>query len=851
MSGDRFFIVMLAVLLFVPFALAEVNLIQGSGPSSMCPGSTGLFRDVVENTGGEPVQVSVSSSGSASYFSTTVPIGFVLNPGQVRNIYTYVTPPSYTSVGSYGLDMSANSASLSHNVLVRDCFDYSITALNPENHVCPCGNQNFAFEITNSGDFSDTYALTVQGTAPGAVTLSDTVLSVNPGETRTFTVFLEATCDSFGEYGFTVTATPTNGASVKSASSTLVVDPCYDFGINTERDSVSMCEHSQETVAISVVNDGSTSNDFELELEGPAWANLDKNSLSVPAGSTGSANLVLSPDYGVQGSFEARLTVTPGMGNVEALNVFNLGVNRCHGVAVDIEMGADLLCSSLGNSYTVNVVNTGEFSKDYLLELSAPSWVTLDKRSISLGAGAEEQATITVNPGLNIPSDTYTVEVIAKAKDSSQVAGSDVIEIRTVSREECYMALIGVEDKNIQLDYDTTATIPIVVENVGTDAATYELSVGGTAVNFVYLNPSVVELEASKSELVYLHVAPTGDVPVGNYDVTVAARLQDSTILASEKIIIRVNEGEERIIIPEGEEGIQTGGDAVSPFQRLLQFFRNLFAPSPSDDVPEEETTDEETEEEEQQEEETEEEEQQEPEIVGELFDLEQEVPIQIGDEEHSVAYNERADDSIIIVISSDPVYVPLDVGESREVDLDGDGVNDVLVTFNGFIGEQADITYEVISDGLTYPEQEEEQQEEETGEDESEEEDMQDALDDLTGDETEETDETFLSSFVSSFGSIFTNAGDTVRNNRNKLIIIIVVLIVLILIFKTDFLKKFKGFFEEEIEEEPVIIEDKKEEPAKKEEKSKKEKKKKEEKLEDEEDFVIEFDEEEAEDKK
>ena len=51
MSGDKFFVVFMIVLFSLPLTLAGVNLYQGSGPDDVCPGSTGLFRDVVENTG--------------------------------------------------------------------------------------------------------------------------------------------------------------------------------------------------------------------------------------------------------------------------------------------------------------------------------------------------------------------------------------------------------------------------------------------------------------------------------------------------------------------------------------------------------------------------------------------------------------------------------------------------------------------------------------------------------------------------------------------------------------------------------------------------------------------------------
>ena len=73
MSGDKFFVVFMIVLFSLPLTLAGVNLYQGSGPDDVCPGSTGLFRDVVENTGDTPLEVSVSSSGEFSNLELDVP----------------------------------------------------------------------------------------------------------------------------------------------------------------------------------------------------------------------------------------------------------------------------------------------------------------------------------------------------------------------------------------------------------------------------------------------------------------------------------------------------------------------------------------------------------------------------------------------------------------------------------------------------------------------------------------------------------------------------------------------------------------------------------------------------------
>jgi uncharacterized membrane protein len=927
MSGNKLFGVLVVLLLSLQFALAgELTLYKGSGPEEICPGSTGLFSDIIENSGNEDMQVSVSSSGTASVFSTTVPQGFVLAPGDIRTIFTYVTPSSSTGVGSYNLAISANSESLSHNLFVKDCFYYSLNSLESEKHICPGETESFSFEISNDGEYAETYELTIEGNYPGQVSLSEGVVSVSAGSSKLVEIYINAGEDSIGDYGFNLVSNPYAGSVVNSAEALLVVDPCYDFSIETEKDSISFCEHSQETVSIEVKNDGSTENVYDLEVEGPSWANLENNKLTIGSESSGNVNLVLTPDYGIQGSFEVKFKVTPEKGNVQALNIFNVNVKKCHDVTVDVEKGSDTICNSLESNYNVNIVNNGEYDKEYYLELNGPDWVDLDERSISLGVGEDTKVNLVVNPGYDVSPSTYTIEVSAHAKDSSKVASSDKIEVTTVTREECYKVALSVENNQIEIYSDSTATIPVIVENMGSDEATYELSVGGTASSFVYLNPSVITLGESKSELVYLYVAPAEKVSAGKYSVSVSARLGDSTILDSQTVEIIINEGAEAVEIEvTGEVVVETSSD-VSPFMKFISFLKSLFT---SESTVEEEVEEidslvedlvgEESEElnldlEDLVEEESEEvnenleseevNENLESEEVNEnleseevsLMSLGEVMNFNIGEEEHSISFEDMSEDSVLILISSDPVYVALDVGESKEVDLDGDGVNDVLVTFNGFVGDEADITYEVLTTELVeeteevveeegiieedHPheegfdetdhshEEEIEISEEEVESEFSEELIVDDVLEDITSEvvvdfEEDTNEKSFLASFGLAFSNIFGSLGENIQEYRTQLIVLIILLILIILSIKTDFFKGISNFFEEEVEEEPIILkhsEEKKIKIEKPKEKKVVEKEIVEEEVEDiseeskesdeeeesEEDFIIEFDDEE-----
>ncbi|MBS3172676.1 hypothetical protein J4438_03830, partial [Candidatus Woesearchaeota archaeon] len=402
--SDKKVLYFMLIILIIPLVLGAESFTFYSGATidDVCPRSTGLFNDVVKNTGDKPVELTISSSGTASVFSTTVPTGFVLMPGQIKNIYSYVTPMSSVDVGDYVLNLESNGNGLSnvitHNFKVKDCYIYSFKAIDNLKNVCPCEDEKYAFEIKNNGEYTETYVLSVEGNYKDNVVLSQNSLTLNQGELKVIYAYVKSGCNDQGDFEFTVKVTPENGRLIGSQTVRLAVDSCYNFDITTEKDLVNMCEHSKETISISVKNDGTTNNVYNLELEAPAWANLENNKLEIGSGQTKTVNLELVPDYGVEGNFQIKFNAIPEKGTLKAQNTFNVNVKKCYDISVEIEKDKDKICNALENEYNVLVRNLGEQNKEFFVSLDGPSWAELDKTSVDLNAGEESSLKLTVSP---------------------------------------------------------------------------------------------------------------------------------------------------------------------------------------------------------------------------------------------------------------------------------------------------------------------------------------------------------------------------------------------------------------------------------------------------------------------
>jgi hypothetical protein len=65
----------------------------------------------------------------------------------------------------------------------------------------------------------------------------------------------------------------------------------------------------------------------------------------------------------------------------------------------------------------------------------------------------------------------------------------------------------------------------------------------------------------------------------------------------------------------------------------------------------------------------------------------------QASSRSHTIKVNEVSDSSAVITISSEPIQFKLNVGTSKRVDVDGDGIYDISVTLDGVTDGKADIT--------------------------------------------------------------------------------------------------------------------------------------------------------------
>jgi len=86
--------------------------------------------------------------------------------------------------------------------------------------------------------------------------------------------------------------------------------------------------------------------------------------------------------------------------------------------------------------------------------------------------------------------------------------------------------------------------------------------------------------------------------------------------------------------------------------------------------------------------------------IIEENTQINFQIKTETAIENHSATLTDinQAAGTVTLVISSEPITVVLHVGETKEVDVNGDGTADILIIFKGFVDGKADIVFKSIA---------------------------------------------------------------------------------------------------------------------------------------------------------
>jgi uncharacterized membrane protein len=549
------FVALLVVLLGIGSAQAASSFSLGTEQASQetCPTMFTTYQFTVINTGDEIDTYTVSKSGSAAAWALTSPPGFVLAPGNSQSIFVYVTPAKGARTGTYELDITvtadkAGPQSSSVSLDVGECHALTASSQQTSQTICTGELTSYELSISNLGQWSENTQLSLAGSAAPWSSLSYEYLRLNKGESGTITVSVEPRANEVGDFDLTVTARSLESNALTSQNFDLRINGCYGMSLTADENFASFCENSEVKIPIILRNTGTATNTYDLSISGAEWSAVDQKQVSLAAGESRIVNAVLFPGYGIYGKYNFKLVADSIHGDDSESVDLTANVLKCHDVGLTLSTQEDKVCPRTLKTYTAEITNTGTKSERFSLALRAPSWVTLDKTTLSLSEGESTTAIITVAPTQVIPGK-HPITLEVQSIEGSSVSAKGTLNVEVASESSCFGVRTIVERSQVRVAYGEGTLVPIVVENVGSETETYSFDISGDGVSFAQLNPSSITVNGNSADTTYLYIAVPEKTEKESYSIIVSARDESGVVSSSNTIYVTLTS--EPTLIPE------------------------------------------------------------------------------------------------------------------------------------------------------------------------------------------------------------------------------------------------------------------------------------------------------------
>ncbi|HLC58363.1 MAG TPA: hypothetical protein VJI68_00730 [Candidatus Nanoarchaeia archaeon] len=562
-------------------AVSAVQVNTQSISESLCPRETGSFTHTIKNDGSSVKEYTVELRGSAAQWATAVPQGFILNSGEEKNLFTYVTPSQSARAGNYNLDIVVSGVgetkTVSHNVIVDNCYGANILPI-PSNGINTCPNKpvKYTVRVTNTGEYSENFKFSVSGSVKERTTLSQNSFILSKGETRDLLLFVNAPNDA-GEYDFSLLVESDSGRVKESLSLFLNVNPCYQYTLEVLGNVThNVCEKTFISVPLRLSNKGTTSNTFDLQVDGPQWAKMERSQITLNEGEVKTISLFMAPAYGTVGEYDIKISAVPEQGDLKAEAEFSVNVRRCRGISIDIKDEKADVCKGSSNEYEVVLNNEGEVNDVFRIDVvEGPEWLSFKpERLYTVNAKSQKSFTLVASPSSDVIETDYKVTLKTSTTDrtSDSIYDTDTIKLEVKDPNSCYRSSISTPEEDLIVYYDSSVPVPVEITNRGLRKADFNLALSGSAAKFSRLNPSAVSIEAGKTEIIYLYIAPSPQIEVGKYDAKVSVNLKNGPLVNSQDFNIEITDVKERANT--GNNTVNGTDTGVRPLGPSLDFVK-------------------------------------------------------------------------------------------------------------------------------------------------------------------------------------------------------------------------------------------------------------------------------------
>ncbi len=313
------------------------------------------------------------------------------------------------------------------------------------------------FNITNTGQGTDTFTFTLEGDPAGWSVLSNESAEVEEGEMARVLVEVTPPGDTDEDwYALTLVATSSNGITNDSAITTIYVE-VNGVEITSDEPEKTGYQGGQVAFGFILVNTGQGRDVYTLSHEGADWAEMVlflKNPVGIDEGTEGGVGVTVTlPDDISEGTYRFTVTATSQDGVTSDSVEFTMNV-VVNGVSISLSENSVSTKPGKTVEVTLTIENTGEGSDTYRIMLGgdARNWTTLEMEEVTIAEGGTADVLITIEvpkdvqfPGSSAAVDAF-LDITVESSDPnfSEWTQFQVIVVKPDEPSGLSFAVVGI-----------------------------------------------------------------------------------------------------------------------------------------------------------------------------------------------------------------------------------------------------------------------------------------------------------------------------------------------------------------------------------------------------------------------
>ena len=470
----RLALTVLMLALFAPLAVADIyvstyrhdaNFDSAFQTTRAC--ACGITTDyfTLENTGDFSATYNLVLEAGADWIELQR-THLTLGPQESTLIPVTLRPPCGTEASTYYTVFATSQfgryRAADRTVTAHVCENIGLEVTPASQTTLPCTTAEFDVTVRNPGTFDERYVLE----ASEGVTLSRYEVSLAPGQQTTFPAQGLWACDVSGTQRVSVTAHAQRNdlTATRHADVNILWD--YDF-IAQGPEHTSICALEPTQRIIRVENTASVANVYDLSVR-ENWATLSSTRIQLQPGETRNIIVTLEPQARDVGERNVNVRIRSELGNVDKAISVPVEVRSCYESIVEVFPPENIVCAG-ETDFTVRISNRGETTEHFRVFTGGDIFSEVQQGEFTIRPGEARETTMRV---IAPDRDEHFVVDVITEQTPGAIQTVTQVPLDVMSNWKCTRPDVGHTDWRV---YTDTGVIPIIIENTGREATTYEL----------------------------------------------------------------------------------------------------------------------------------------------------------------------------------------------------------------------------------------------------------------------------------------------------------------------------------------------------------------------------------------